>query len=378
MNDNNNNTGKDLYKAAFSKVQSACTNKMEVITMNLNNQHENTGAFRRRGIKKSVVAAVAVALIAALSITTYALVSRRLSPAEVADELGQGALAESFRDGDAIIIEETVISGGRIVTLHGITIGSGLDEYVGTDVGEYVGELERDRTYIVFSVANEDGTPIDYVNTHPHFMSTVFFEGYRPWLLSSWSLGMGASGFEHDGVFYKILQMNESIEMLADRTVYLGIWDGIELGMVPFHEAILFDENDGTISFAEGLQAMHAMFVLPLDPEKADFEALRNYMEERGELESLEWADFRNCLDELSQRDSQDTFDMNDNNDNNSDDIGEIYFSGDIGRGDSDIWIDVADGEDWHFYADGERIDNLEDFAQFRGRVIAERGADTD
>jgi hypothetical protein len=253
---------------------------------------EETTMIKQSRFMKPIAVAAAVAMIVALSVTVYAIATR-LSPADVADELGQHALAEAFRGDESLMLNETIVSHGYEFTLHGIIIGSDLDEY-----SAYT-DIDRESTYIVYSVANADGTPMNHFDNEKFFMQTVFFQGYRPWMLSSWTLGMSGSGFERDGVWYKVFKIRESIEWLADREVVFGIWDASVasgVSMAPGPDLIQI-ADDGKISFRDDLNAAHAMFTLPLDPANANLEALQDYLNERGEGDTLEWADVNTVLE---------------------------------------------------------------------------------
>jgi len=265
-----NKTDKELYKEIFSQVRSARTdkNKLEVIMNKV--QKRKTGS-----IKKPVVAVAAAALLVCLSIGVYAAVSLLLAPAQIAQELGQTKLAGAFDDGRGMEIGQSVVSHGYVLTLHGLAAGDDLDEY------RECFEMDSQSTYTIISIHRENGEPMDYQETASStaFTSQIFFEGYKPWHLNSVIFGAGGSAFEKDGVLYWVFQIDENIEMLANRKVYLGIWD---MG-IGFMNAEMFDiGEDGSIAFAEGLGGAHAMFVLPLDPAKADPSRLEQALAQRG------------------------------------------------------------------------------------------------
>jgi len=226
--------------------------------------------------RKPILIVVAVVLAALLSVTAYAIVTL-LSPAQVAREIGDSALAQAFEDGRGTLINESVTSYGYVLALHGMTSGKNLSSFYP--------DVDTEQTALVFSVRREDGRPMgtDIVNNGVPFTSAVFFSGYKPWMFSSFMLGMGASAFEKDGVYYMVLNVDESIEMLADRTVSFGIWD-FDLGFAPGSELLTLRE-DGTVAFVDGLQKAHAMFTLPLDPVKADPAKVTQILEALGILE---------------------------------------------------------------------------------------------
>jgi len=261
------------YKAMFSQVQSihsAHSEKLEVI---MNRKSAN------RTHKKPVMVLLALLLVALLSVSVYAIATL-LSPAEVAREIGDNALAKAFEDGEGTIIGGTAVSDGYIITLQGMTSGKNILEYVDENAEQNaITFVDAERTAIIFSVQREDGNPVRYIDQDISFMPCVFFSGYKPWMVNSMTLGSGGQTFEKDGVFYMVVEIDENIEMFADRTVYCGIWDA-SMGFPG--SAVFTMGGDGTITFVDGLQKAHAMFTLPLDPDWADPARVERIIEEMG------------------------------------------------------------------------------------------------
>jgi len=256
------------YREMFSGVQSvhsANPNKMEVI-MKQSKQH--------RTIHKPVLVAAVIAVIAALSLSAYAIVTL-LSPAAAAREAGRDLVAEAFENGRGTEINETVASGDYLFTLLGMTRGENLQKfYSGVDAGQ---------TALVVSIRRADGSPLNIMDGFAgRFGSGVFFSGYKPWQVSSIMFGVAGSAFDRDGAIYVVLEVDADIEMFADRTVSYGIWATEEgFGFAP-SEKLFNMAEDGTISFAENLPVAHAMFTLPLDVSKADPERVARVLEEQG------------------------------------------------------------------------------------------------
>lgn len=279
---------KKIYKDTFSQVHSSCDNKLEVIMIKYNTKKELAGLFGKyasatlnafKTRKKPAMVAAALAVMMMFSLTVYAVVGL-LTPAQIAERAGDHTLAEAFQSDDFVPIEESVTSEGYIFTLHGFITGENLSNSNFTVNGVEI----TNKTHFVFSVRNADGTPINLSDPDPakykRFHPCVLFEGYKPWILSSFSFGAGGSWFEEDGVLYMLFECSENIEMFAGRTVYFAIWDG-ELGFAPGSE--LFKANpDGTIEFVDGLDKAHAMFTLPLDPAKADQAKIDKFLEDLG------------------------------------------------------------------------------------------------
>ena len=261
----------DGYKAMFARVQSvhsANPNKMEVI---MNNRPKRTIH------RKPILAIVAITIIAALSVTAYAIVTL-LTPAEIARELGHDALAQAFENGEGILIEESVASKGFVFTLHGMATGENLLAFYE--------EAEDSKTMLVLSVRRENGRPMDYFNPETiigdtYFSYCVVFEGFKPWLISSRTIGgTGGQMFEKDGVLYVLLDCS-SFDIFADRNPSFVVWNAVEIGIGPGSELFQMREN-GSIAFADGMQVARAMFRLPLDPAKADPAKVEQLLKEHG------------------------------------------------------------------------------------------------
>ncbi|MCL2020471.1 MAG: hypothetical protein FWG70_12065 [Oscillospiraceae bacterium] len=271
------------YKAVFSQVRSACRNKTEVI-MNLNNTKKQTIKLSRRPI----VAVAAIALVIALSVAGYAIVMNLRSPGDIARDEGMNKLAEAFDNGSGLEIQESVVSNGYVLSLHGLAIGSDLNEY------RDFTEINSEETYAIISIAKESGAKMQYSDPEfalpLRFHSNILFEGFKPWQFNSVFFGLGGSVFEKDGVMYMIYSVGENVEIFADKAVYLAIWDDSEAGVYPSSE--LFEiSDDGKISFVSGLTSAHALFTLPLDSSKADPAKVEKLLDELGVYAEFEGDD---------------------------------------------------------------------------------------
>lgn len=206
--------------------------------------------------KPKKIALLATACVAALAVSVSAAVLW-LTPAQVAQEHGQPLLAEAFSGPDAIAINETVESGDFSITLLGLVSGRNLDALNP--------DLETDHTYSVLALRRLDGEPLENETfDFGRYTMTPLAAGYSPAAVNNWTLGASAQGMARDGVYYYLLD-TQSVEMFADRTVYMAFYEG----GAPSN-AIFTVAEDGTIAFAEDFDGVHALFTLPLDPAKAD------------------------------------------------------------------------------------------------------------
>lgn len=208
---------------------------------------------------------IAAVLVVILSITAFAAVYL-LRPSDVASELNDAALSEAFKGENAVIINKSVESENCVITLAGIVSGSGLSDFSQ--------DVDASRTYAVISLRQSDGTP--YSETPESIVATPLVSGYAPRAVNAWTLGGGYVSFIKDGVAYFLFDY-QSLEMFADHTVYLAVYQG----SVPSNESFTMSD-DGKISFTDSYEGPHAMFTLPMDESKADPAAVEQYFKEKG------------------------------------------------------------------------------------------------
>lgn len=211
--------------------------------------------------------AVLIAACAALLAVSVSAAYAWLTPAQVAEEHNQPLLAEAFSSPGAILLNETVESGDFAITLLGLVSGRNLD-VLNPD-------LDAEHTYSVLALRRLDGEPIERQTFD--FMSytmTPLAAGCSPAAVNSWTLDAGAGGMAKDGVCYYLLD-TRSVEMFADRTVYMAFYEGF----VPSNEIFTVAE-DGTIAFCDDFTGVQALFTLPLDAAKADPAAVDAFLKE--------------------------------------------------------------------------------------------------
>lgn len=207
-------------------------------------------------VKHTSKMAVLAAALAALLVVSAAAVTLLLSPRDVAEQVGDPALAAAFESADAVPIDEHVDSGDYRFTLAGLVSGSGLSGLTA--------DVDAERTYVVLSAARLDGQPMGDEAFQLTF--TPLISGYEPWWVNIWTLNGGRGSFEKDGVAYYLYEC-DNLELFADRTVYLAAYEGDNVPPSP--QEFTMDE-DGAISFTDGFDGAHALFTLPLDASKAD------------------------------------------------------------------------------------------------------------
>ena len=248
---------RDDYRKAFDELSFSADFKARTADLLQQRARELEKERNSMTFNKTKKMAVLIAACVALLAVSVSAAVMWLTPAQVAEEHNQPLLAEAFNGPDAISINETVESGDFSITLLGLVSGRNLD-VLNPD-------LEKDHTYSVLALRRLDGTPLE--NETFDFMQytmTPLVAGTSPAAVNNWTLDAGAGGMAKDGAYYYLLD-TQSIEMFADRTVYMAFYEGL----VPNNDIFTVAE-DGTISFAESFEGPHALFTLPLDPAKAD------------------------------------------------------------------------------------------------------------
>lgn len=219
--------------------------------------------------KTRKMAALIAAAVAVLAVSVSAAVLF-LHPADVAERFEDPVLAAAFRSEDAVLVDETVQAGDYTITLGGLVSGEG--------IGKWYGEAEPSRTYAVVSIARADGTPLTDDNydvmVTGTFTISPLVAGYAPQAVNVWTLDGGGGSFLENGVAYYLLDTLD-IQMFADRTVYMAVYQGF----VPSYEEFSVAE-DGTYSMRSGVTG--ALFTLPLDKSLADPAAAQTFVEGTG------------------------------------------------------------------------------------------------
>lgn len=254
------------YKAAFNKIKFSEDferDTVEFLTRVADSarKKENIYMKKHKALRLSVIAAL---LVVVLSISVFA-VYKLLTPKQAAQHSGDFALAQAFDSENAVYINQSYVTGDFNITLGGIVSGKGLTDYYQ--------DAQEDKSYIVASVAYADGREIAQAGD-TGITFTPLVSGFNPWQINAWTLGGGYSSFIYEGVEYYIFQC-ANIEIFADRTVYLAVYEG----NAPSAEIFKMDDS-GIISFNDTFKAPHAIFTLPLDPDKANPEAVKSLIDE--------------------------------------------------------------------------------------------------
>lgn len=224
--------------------------------------------------RKAYTAVAGLCTLLLASVTAYAAY-KYLTPAEVADETGDTALANAFLGDDAVWVNETKTCGDYCITLLGSVAGRNISDYLSSENSS----IKDDRIYTVVAIGHADGTPMtptssDDYGKEPFYVSH-YIKGLDPRRYSVMSMGGGYTAFVKDGVEYRILEM-DNLEIFADRGIYVGVSSG------SFYDAgaYNYDESTGEITRNDSYNGVNALFTLPVDPAKADPAAAAAYLEQ--------------------------------------------------------------------------------------------------
>lgn len=227
------------------------------------------GQFMKKVHKKRFTSAIiAASMVMLLSITVVAA-TRLLTPPEVAKISSGNKLAKAFESEDAVVINETIVSGDYKITLNGMVSGAGLSELAG--------ELNPERTYAIVAIAKKDGSKMPTTQDEnygkvPFFVSPLI-KGQKPWQVNIASMGGGYHEFESDGIMYRLIEC-DSIEMFADRGVYICVSTS---GFYDIN-AFRYDEKTGVVSPSDDYDGVNVLFDLPLDKARADHQKAEQYL----------------------------------------------------------------------------------------------------
>lgn len=256
----------DNYKGEIVEIKSgvsvSASNVLELTKKKITEEKSMMNTKTAKIKRKWSTVLIAVAAVAALSITAFAA-HYYLTPKDVATHFERYELAEVFSEDGEVFDIPAQTTGDYTIKLLGMTSGKNLSGVSGATV-------DTEKSYIVGAISRTDGDAItDYTN----LTITPLVEGYNPLDVNIFTIGGGAKqSFIYEGVEYFLLEC-ESIEIFADSKVYVAAYEGI----APSAEIISTSEN-GEISFNENYTGAKALFELPLDKSKADPDAVNAFL----------------------------------------------------------------------------------------------------
>lgn len=235
--------------------------------------------------KKFSVAACVAACVLVMSSVTAVAAYRYLNPKDVAAELDNHKLEQAFQSENALYVNETQEGGGYRVTLLGSVAGENISDFLPQDEQTVV---EKDKIYTVLAIEHVDGTPMPDTSSEEYgeetFLASHYVQGLNPMEYNIMSMGGGGySEFVRDGIQYRLIEMN-NIDMFADKEIYVGINTGTFYDV----NAYYFDAVTGKITRNEGYEGLNALFILPIDKNKANPDAAKAFLENMNESKYLD------------------------------------------------------------------------------------------
>lgn len=258
---------RETYREAFDQIPFSADFQERTANLLRQRARELEKENKTMNFSKTEKLAVGIAAAVALLAVSVSAAMLWLTPSQVADRYDQPLLAEAFEGPGAIEINKTVETGDFAVTLLGLVSGENLD------VKNQ--DLDKAHTYAVLALRRLDREPLETQTFEfTRYTMTPLVAGCSPAAVNSWTLNAGVSGFAEDGIYYYLLD-TASIEMFADRTVYMAFYEGF----VP-NNTIFSVNDDGTIAFCDDFDGVQALFELPLDAAKADPAAVEDFLAE--------------------------------------------------------------------------------------------------
>lgn len=251
-------TNKEKYQQAFSVLHAS-----DHISLEMDKERNGTKGFRPG--RKLATACMCAVLALSTGFTAYAAY-HFLTPSQVVSELyGSSSIAEAFEGETAILMNESVESSDYVITLLGMTSGTGLTKYV--EDGE---QIEKNETYAVLAIEKRDGTAMPEIagvkpDEQQSILVTPFIGGEEPWKINIYSLEGGYTEFVRDGILYRLISC-KNLEVFADRGVYIGVCKEL----ADINQAFVLDTETGCIETNPEFDGLHALFKLPLKESGAD------------------------------------------------------------------------------------------------------------
>ena len=228
-----------------------------------NGRTVETVSFRRG--RKMAAACMLAAATVLLSVTGYAA-WKYLSPATVAENLGDRKLSEQFEKSEGMIVGDVKqIYGGYAVTLLGVITGENLSDYpYFTDGVEVTG-----RCFAVVAIERTDGTPMPKTSDEGYgdisFFVSAYAKGYDPAKVNIATLDGCYSDFVEDGILYRLVECDD-VSNLADCVTYVGVTDR------DFYDpdAYGYDPETGEMIRNTNYKGMNALFEIEVQKQRDD------------------------------------------------------------------------------------------------------------
>lgn len=222
--------------------------------------------------KRRVAAAAAIALCITLAGGTGYAAYRYMTAQQAAKELGSEELSAYFQESDVVAVKKD---------------GAYRFRYLGNASAKlkkaFLEEKDTKTTYVALAVDRLDGKPM---TEEEEFVASPLIQGLEPTKYNVYTMGGGAVSKIKNGVLYMIMSVN-SIEMFADKEVYLAVTKGMD-----YADGYQYEELSGKISAKEDFEGINVLFTMEMDAAKADTKAQEEYLESFGKTGSDEEQEF--------------------------------------------------------------------------------------
>lgn len=200
---------------------------------------------------------LAVLLLLALLTGGAFAALRLLAPHEVAEKLGDAALAAVLREVEENTEPQSVTDGDYTVTLLGLASGSNIRAPEGS-------AIDPTHSYAVVVLGRADGQPIRQ-EENGTFLFLPLISGYAPERIAPFTMTIARSAFYLDGVCYNLVDMMD-LTAFSDHALWLCVLQ------TPFSpaDALTMEPQSGDPVYRDNYSGVRALFRLPVLSGKAD------------------------------------------------------------------------------------------------------------
>lgn len=273
MNDPMNDLLKEISQSSLSPAETERLGQLNNSILHKVKEKEemkNCGTYCKRSAQ---AVAAAVAFVLAFGSVTTIAAYRLLNPSQVASGIENKKLASAFQGSDALFINETQSFQDYEVTLLGYTAGKNMSDTIPAD-------LAKDEIYAVLALKHTGDAPMPEYGTEEYarltFFPSFYIQGLDPLRYNLDGMNGWYTSCVKNGVSYYIVAMS-NIEIFADKDIYVGLCSaGRDGDYNP--DAYTFHKKTGAITRSKTFSGVNALFVLPVDKNKADPEKAKKFM----------------------------------------------------------------------------------------------------
>lgn len=214
---------------------------------------------------------VCLAILLLLTLLTIGAVAalRLLAPHEVAEVMGNDALAAILRETEADMKPQSVTDGDYTITLLGLAAGSAIR-------APEEARIDPMHSYAIVALGRADGQPVT-PEENAGLLFLPLISGYEPARIAPFTMTIGRSAFYQDGVCYNLVDMVD-LTAFADRALWLCVLQT----PFPTADVLTMDAKDGDPVYADGYTGLRAMFRLPVDAGAADADRAAELLRQAG------------------------------------------------------------------------------------------------